>query len=301
MKMVIYSMVLIVLFCGRIKAQVDHIGVSADSSVMRLSMKDGKVSHPAAFYTVLNEAGEPISVTDINGKASLKTGEFVTVRSFFIRDTSFMVPGQSSFSVMLASEVIDLEEVEVTSYTVEKLMNLAGRKFGSSYPSTPLLFHVNAYSFDEETDEDFIVHFKTRERYRRENAKNIFLIGEGVLVIDKTNLKITEVNFEFSQYHDVNFEINRQGRRKDVAGEIRLRYKGNEVYNLSEPEFTCYYLGDNWFSPRENPVDHGIERYEKVGFGRHTEAPLKSDFLQYDNYIFKLLNNRVLNASFLFR
>lgn len=387
MKMVIYSMVLMVMFSGRIMAQVDPMRVSADSSIMRLSIKDGKVSQPAAFYTVLNEAGKPISVTDINGSVTLKTGIPVTVRSYFSRDTSFIVPDQPEFSVSLSPNVIDLEEVEVTSYTVEKLMTLAGRDFSSRYPTSPLLYHINAhsyikdrkrflefyqmdglallsgnrnwskwsfapggkpeayfyllpleqrmsdrfgydgepipyvsydetggirwvvmpfmsrpvyrgleicgpmflknhkyyefaYSYDEETDEDYVVHFKTKERYRQEDAKNIFLIGEGNLVIDKTNLRITEVNFEFSQYHDVNFEIKREGRRKDVAGEIRVRFTGTDVFYPSELEFTCYYLGENWYSPREDPVGHGIERYEKLRFGPHTKDPLKEDMEQ---------------------
>ena len=145
--MVIYSMVLVVMFSGGIKAQVGLIGVSADSSMMRLSMKDGRSNNSAAFYTVLNEAGKPISVTDINGRVTLKTGISVTVRSYFSRDTSFMVPDQPEFSVSLRPKVIDLEEVEVTSYTVEKLMTLAGRDFSSRYPSSSLLYHINAHSY----------------------------------------------------------------------------------------------------------------------------------------------------------
>ncbi len=403
--MVIYSMVLVVMFSGGIKAQVGLIGVSADSSVMRLSMKDGRSNNPAAFYTVLNEAGKPISVTDINGRVTLKTGISVTVRSYFSRDTSFMVPDQPEFSVSLRPEVIDLEEVEVTSYTVEKLMTLAGRDFSSRYPSSPLLYHINAhsyikdrknflefyqmdglallsgnrnwskwsfapggepdayfyllpleqrmsdrldyngepipyasfndsgatrwvvmpfmsrpvfraleicgpmfmknqkyyefaYNYHEETDEYYLVQFKTKERFRREDNKNIFLIGEGSLLIDKTNLKITEVNFEFSQYHDVNFEINREGRRKDVAGEIRVRYSGGEVSTPSELEFTCYYVGDNWYSPREDPVGHGIERYEKIRFGHHTDNPLKEDMQQVvRSFAFVGMNSQAVYGS----
>lgn len=403
--MVIYSMVLVVMFSGGIKAQVGLIGVSADSSMMRLSMKDGRSNNSAAFYTVLNEAGKPISVTDINGRVTLKTGISVTLRSYFSRDTSFMVPDQPEFSVSLRPKVIDLDEVEVTSYTVEKLMTLAGRDFSSRYPSSPLLYHINAhsyikdrnnflefyqmdglallsgnrnwskwsfapggkpdtyfyllpleqrmsdrldykgesipyaafydngsirwvvmpfmsrpvyrgleicgpmflknhkfyefsYSYDEETEEYFVVHFKTRERYRREDTKNIFLIGEGMLLIGKTNLKITEVNFEFSQYHDVNFEINREGRRKDVAGEIRMRYAGGEFSTPSELEFTCYYLGENWYSPREDPVGHGIERYEKIRFGHHTDNPLKEDMPQVvRSFAFVGMNSQAVYGS----
>ena len=384
MKIVIYSVVFVAIFSGRLQAQADLVTASADSSVMLLLLKDGQENHPAAFYTVLNDAGYPISVTNLEGKVTLKSGEFMTIRSYFSMDTSFLVPDQREFSVTLRPEIIDLQEVEVNSYSVEKLMKIAARNFSLAYPSTPFLYHVNAYSYikdrenflefyqmdglallsgnrnwskwsfapggkpdayfyllpleqrrsdrldyngepipyvsfnkkgtirwvvmpfmsrpiyrsmeicgpmfvknlkyyeftynyDEETDEQYFVQFKTKEKYRREDTRNIFLIGEGMLLIDKTNLKITEVNFEFSQYHDVNFEINREGRRKDVAGEIRMRYARGEVCTPSELEFTCYYLGENWHSPREDPVGHGIERYEKIIFGHRTDNPLKED------------------------
>lgn len=131
-------------------------------------------------------------------------------------------------------------------------------------------FYEFVYNYDEETEEDYVVNFRTRERYRNRNVKDLFLVGEGKVFISKSSNQINRVEFDFSKYYDVNLERSRAERKKDIAGKLTVGFIHGDRTYPSSVEFNCQFLGENWFLPRPAPVVERLNGYENVRFTDYT-------------------------------
>lgn len=138
-------------------------------------------------------------------------------------------------------------------------------------------FYDFEYNYDEETEQFLVVNFRTKNRYREKETGKLFLIGEGKLYISKDSDHIEKIEYDYSKYMDINFEQNRQGRKKDIAGTIAVTYVNGQIIFPESIEFSCYYLGRNWYPPRPDPVDQNLNSYEKILFSNHTQDLIDSN------------------------
>jgi hypothetical protein len=139
-------------------------------------------------------------------------------------------------------------------------------------------FYDFSFDYDQETDVEYVVNFKTKDQFKSKNTKNLFIVGEGKIWVSKTENLITRVKFYFSKYYDINLEINRQERFKKIIGWIDLSFEQleDEIFP-KKVTFECNYLDDSWYSPRPLPRENSLIRYEHVQFGNLTKTMIFND------------------------
>lgn len=133
------------------------------------------------------------------------------------------------------------------------------------------------FSLEEgnEPNDYFLIHFRTKDKYRSKRINDLLLIGEGILWISRQDQKIKRIEYDFSQYHNVDLPANRKGRIREIYGTIIVSYVNYpDGLFIDVVDFSCRWWGNHHiYRPRPMPFENRIHITEHIDIRKIKKCP----------------------------
>ncbi|MFC3416221.1 hypothetical protein [Algoriphagus hitonicola] len=142
--------------------------------------------------------------------------------------------------------------------------------FEYSWPLSSSNLKFYDFQYDLENGKEIIL-FKSKDEERIKANSDLFLLGEGKIVLGESAESIERIILNFSKYNYIAFPKNRNGRERQMGGSLSVIFKNsnNKVF-VSEVELTAKLFG---------PINIGNPRpYRKGSEATIVEKILFEDF-----------------------
>ena len=144
------------------------------------------------------------------------------------------------------------------------------------------LYSSNLKSYDFQYDLENgkeIILFKSTDEERTKANSDLFLIGEGKIVLDESGESIESITINFSKYNYIAFPKNRKGRERQMAGSLSVIFENfNDKVFAREIELKAKLFGPiNIGNPRPYRKDNEVTLVEKIVFADFQFVQSKQD------------------------
>lgn len=152
------------------------------------------------------------------------------------------------------------------------------KAFEYSWPlsTTNLKYYEFRYSLENGKE---IIVFSTKDGERTSPNSNLFLIGEGRIVLDETGEGVESISINFSKYNYIAFPKDRRGRERQMGGSLSAIFeKSNDKIFVREVQLESKLFGPvNIGNPRPYRKGSEVTIIEKVNFENFQFVKSKED------------------------
>lgn len=139
--------------------------------------------------------------------------------------------------------------------------------FEYSWPLSSSNLKFYDFQYDLENGKEIIL-FTSKVEERTKANSDLFLIGEGKIVLDDAGESIESISINFSKYNYIAFPKNRNGRERQMGGSLSVIFENfNDKVFVSEVELTAKLFGPiNIGNPRPYRKGREVTIEEKILF-----------------------------------
>lgn len=139
--------------------------------------------------------------------------------------------------------------------------------FEYSWPLSSSNLKFYDFQYDLENGKEIIL-FKSKDEERVKANSDLFLIGEGKIVLDESGENIESITINFSKYNYVAFPKNRNGRERQIGGSLSVIFENSsDKAFVSKVELKAKLFGPiNIGNPRPYQKGSEVTIIEKILF-----------------------------------
>ncbi|WP_144607452.1 hypothetical protein [Algoriphagus algorifonticola] len=139
--------------------------------------------------------------------------------------------------------------------------------FEYSWPLSSSNLKFYDFQYDLENGKEIIL-FKSKDDERVKANSDLFLIGEGKIILDESGENIESITINFSKYNYVAFPKNRNGRERQMGGSLSVIFENSsDKVFMSEVELKAKLFGPiNIGNPRPYQKGSEVTIVEKILF-----------------------------------
>ena len=139
--------------------------------------------------------------------------------------------------------------------------------FEYSWPLSSSNLKFYDFQYDLENGKEIIL-FKSKDEERVKANSDLFLIGEGKIILGESGENIESITINFSKYNYVAFPKNRKGRERQMGGSLSVIFENSsDKVFVSEVELKAKLFGPiNIGNPRPYRKGSEVTIMEKILF-----------------------------------
>ncbi|TFV93682.1 hypothetical protein E4S40_15680 [Algoriphagus kandeliae] len=139
--------------------------------------------------------------------------------------------------------------------------------FEYSWPLSSSNLKFYDFQYDLENGKEIIL-FKSKDEERVKANSDLFLIGEGKIVLDDAGESVESISINFSKYNYIAFPKNRNGRERQMGGCLSVIFENSsDKVFVSEVELKAKLFGPiNIGNPRPYRKGREVTIVEKILF-----------------------------------